>query len=195
MATGRRHENREQKVRFRRLFALDEAIRAGNYPNTEKLAAIAEVNSRTIQRDIEYLRDMYGAPIEYDPVRRGFYYSEPNFFIKSVPLTEGELFSIALFDPLLDQYRNTPLEGDLRRIFGKIIRCLPDHVNVEANFLTSQMSFIPDMAAKIDRKVFEVIFTALKTKAAITFDYRPLSKDTYMRRRVDPYHAIVHKGN
>jgi predicted DNA-binding transcriptional regulator YafY len=66
---------------------------------------------------------------------------------------------------------------------------------VEANFLTGQMSFIPDIASKIDRMAFKVIFTALKTRATITFDYRPLSKDTYMRRKADPYHAIAHKGN
>jgi predicted DNA-binding transcriptional regulator YafY len=66
---------------------------------------------------------------------------------------------------------------------------------VEANFLTGQMSFIPDITVKIDRKAFKVIFTALKTRAAITFDYRPLSKDTFMKRNVDPYHAIAHRGN
>jgi predicted DNA-binding transcriptional regulator YafY len=138
---------------------------------------------------------MYSAPIEYSMEHRGYYYTESNFFIKSVPLTEGELFSIALFDQLLNQYRNTPLEGNLRTIFNKIIQCLPDNVSVESNFLTSQMSFIPDAAGKIDQKVFKVIFSALKLGATITFDYRSLSKDTYMKRTVDPYHAVCQKGN
>jgi predicted DNA-binding transcriptional regulator YafY len=96
---------------------------------------------------------------------------------------------------MLLQYRNTPLEGDLRRIFGKIIQCLPENVNVEANFLTAQMSFIPDTSGKIDPKVFKSIFTALKTRSSVTFDYRSLSKDTWMRRTVDPYHTIAQKGN
>jgi predicted DNA-binding transcriptional regulator YafY len=187
--------NLEQKVRTNRILAVDALIRAGKYPNASTIARRLEVTARTVQRDIEYMRDMYGAPIEYAPEHRGYYYSEANFYIKSVPLTEGELFSIALFDPLLEQYRNTPLEGDLRKIFGKIIQSLPDNINVEANFLSSQMSFVPDITAKIDRKAFKVIFTALKTRAAIAFDYRPLSKDTYMRRTADPYHAIAHKGN
>jgi predicted DNA-binding transcriptional regulator YafY len=38
----------------------------GGYPSIEKLARQAEVNPRTIERDIEYLRDMYEAPIAYD---------------------------------------------------------------------------------------------------------------------------------
>jgi predicted DNA-binding transcriptional regulator YafY len=112
-----------------------------------------------------------------------------------VILTEGELFSITLFDQMLEQYRNTPIENDLRRIFAKIVQSLPATVSIQSVFLTNQMTFIPDAAGKVDPKVFKVIFTALKTKSTITFDYQPLSKETYMKRTVDPYHAISQKGN
>jgi predicted DNA-binding transcriptional regulator YafY len=151
----------EQKVRTNRLLLIDKAIRAEKYPNANTLAALAEVNPRTIQRDIEYMRDMYKAPLEYDASRRGYYYTESNFYLKSVPLTEGELFSIALFDRLLEQYRNTPLEKALRDVFSKIIQCLPDKVSVDTGFLNSQVTFIPDIAGNIDLKVFEAIFKSL----------------------------------
>jgi proteasome accessory factor B len=100
----------EEKVRITRILRIDDEIRTGKYPNSAVLAKKLEVTPRTILRDIDYLRFMYQAPIEYDFTKRGFYYTEPNFFIKSVILTEGELFSIALFDQFLEQYRNTPLE-------------------------------------------------------------------------------------
>jgi predicted DNA-binding transcriptional regulator YafY len=185
----------EQKVRTRRLFVIDEAIRAGNYPNTDKLAAIAEVNSRTIQRDIEYMRDMFNAPIEYSPSRRGYFYSKPNYYLKSVPLTEGELFSIAIFDRMLEEYRNTPLEDSLRKIFLKIVRSLPENVKADTGFLAAQMTFIPGHAGTINEKAFTTVFTALRTRHTVSFDYRPLQKSSYMRRTVDPYHAICQKGN
>jgi predicted DNA-binding transcriptional regulator YafY len=185
----------EQKVRTRRLFAIDEAIRAGRYPNTDRLAALLEVNFRTIQRDIEYLRDMFRAPIEYSAVHRGFYYTEPNFYLKSVPLTEGELFSLALFNPLLEQYRNTPLEGDLRGIFTKIIKSLPDTVTVDTSFLSEQVSFIPDHAAAIGQEVFKTVLAALRERRTVSFEYRSLQQKQYVRRRADPYHAICQQGN
>jgi predicted DNA-binding transcriptional regulator YafY len=187
--------NLEQKVRTSRLLMIDRLIREGKHPNSDKLAASLEVTQRTIQRDIEYMRDMYGAPIEYSPAHHGFFYSEANFYLKSVPVTEGELFSIALFDQLLSQYRQTPLEADLRNIFNKIIQCLPDNVDVDANFLTSQMSFIPDNAGLIDRKAFKTVFTALKQKQTIQFDYRSLDQTKYTRRSADPYHAVSQRGN
>jgi predicted DNA-binding transcriptional regulator YafY len=191
----RAHEVRLQKVMMNRILAVDSFIREGRFPNAATIARKLEVTARTIQRDIEYMRDMYSAPIEYDFNHRGYFYSEPNFFIKSVMLTEGELFSIALFDQMLEQYRNTPLENDLRRIFAKIAQSLPETVSVRSAFLNSQMSFIPDAAGKADAKTFACIFTALKTKSTITFDYQPLSKETPMKRTADPYHAISQKGN
>lgn len=185
----------EHKVRTNRLLLIDKAIRSGIYPNANELADIAEVNPRTIQRDIEYMRDMYGAPLEYDSSRRGYYYTEENFFMKGVPLTEGELFSIALFDQLLSQYRNTPLEDALRNIFSKIVQCLPDNVSADIGFLNSQVTFIPDQTGKIDLKAFQMIFTALQKKRTINFEYRSLEQNEFTKRSADPYHAICHRGN
>jgi predicted DNA-binding transcriptional regulator YafY len=185
----------EEKVRINRVLMIDEAIRSGSFPTISQLARKAEVTKRTIERDIEYLRDMYEAPVEYDRDKRGYYYSKPNFFIKSVILTEGELFSIALFDKLLEQYRNTPIEAALRRIFQKIVKSMPDTITVKSGLLSPEISVIPEHQGTIDPNVFEKIFAALKTRRTATFDYRPLQKTTYMRRTVDPYHAICQRGN
>jgi proteasome accessory factor B len=138
-------QNQEEKVRINRIMKIDDEIRSLKYPNAATLSTKLEVTQRTILRDLDYLRDMYQAPIEYDFTKRGFYYTEPNFFIKSVILTEGELFSIAIFDQLLEQYRNTPLEQKLRDIFGKIIKSLPDNVTLDSVFSQTQTSFIPDV--------------------------------------------------
>jgi predicted DNA-binding transcriptional regulator YafY len=138
---------------------------------------------------------MYHAPIEYNREKHGYYYSEPNFFIMSVILTEGELFSIALFDRLLEQYRNTPLETALRKIFDKIVKSMPEKVTVDTSMLSPKISVISDHQGYIDPKAFEKIFTALKTKSTITFEYRPLQKTTFMERTVNPYHAVCQRGN
>jgi predicted DNA-binding transcriptional regulator YafY len=179
----------EEKVRGNRVLMIDEAIRTMSFPSVEKLAKKAEVTRRTIERD------MYQAPIEYDSKYRGYYYSEPNFFIKSVILTEGELFSIALFDRLLEQYRNTPIEAALRRIFKKIVKSMPENITVDSGLLGPEISVISDHHGSIDPKVFEAVLSALKTKHTLAFEYRPLQKTTYMARTVNPYHAICQRAN
>jgi predicted DNA-binding transcriptional regulator YafY len=185
----------EEKIRINRILMIDEAIRSGAYPSTSKLASKAEVAKRTIERDIEYLRDMYQAPIEYDRHKGGYCYAEPSFFIKSVLLTEGELFSIALLDRMLEQYRNTPIEAALRRIFQKIVKSMPERVTVDSGLLNQEITVVSDHHGPIDPDAFERVFAALKAKRTISFEYRPLQKTTHMRRTVDPYHAICQRAN
>jgi predicted DNA-binding transcriptional regulator YafY len=141
------------------------------------------------------MRDMFNAPIEYSPSRRGYYYTEPNYYLKTVPLTEGELFSIALFDRMLEEYRNTPLEDSLRKIFLKIVKSLPENARADTGFLSTQMTFIPGHAGMIEAEAFAAVFTALRIRHTVDFDYRPLQKGTYMKRLVDPYHAVCQSGN
>lgn len=187
--------NRNNKVQRYRLLQIDEEIRNGRFPNSTSLAKKIEVSSRTIQRDIEYMKDMYNAPIEYDYQKNGYYYTESSFYIKSVTLSEGELFSVALFDQLLEQYRNTPLENDLRSVFKKIEMSLPNNITFDSSFLQSQTTFIPDQIGMINPQNFETVFSALKNRHVLRFKYRPLQKTTWMEREINPLHAVCQKGN
>lgn len=187
--------NRNNKIQRYRLLQIDEEIRNGRFPNSTTLAKKIEVSSRTIQRDIEYMKDMYNAPIEYDYQKNGYYYTESSFYIKSVPLSEGELFSVALFDQLLEQYRNTPLENDLRSVFKKIEMSLPNNITFDSSFLQSQTTFIPDQIGMINPQNFETVFSALKNRHVLKFKYRPLQKTTWMEREINPLHAVCQKGN
>lgn len=141
------------------------------------------------------LRDYYRAPLEYSAEKRGWFYTEKNFFIKYVQLDEGELFSLALFDHLLLQYKNTPLEKSLRSIFKKITGSLPDKVSVDSSFLSDDVTYIPDALPKINPDIFEKIFSGLRTKSELEFGYRPLQKSTFMKRSLEPYHVICQRGN
>lgn len=185
----------EKKVQSLRLCKIDEEIRCGKYPNASTLAKKFEVSTRTIARDLDFLRDRYYAPLEYDSAHNGYYYTEESFYLKTVSLTESELFSIAVFDPLLEQYRNTPLEQKLKKIFTKIAQSLPDTVSVNSDFIESSITMIPDHLAQIDTDTFEKIFNALKSTTTVSFEYRPLQKTTYMERLFNPYHVVCQHGN
>lgn len=46
------------------------------FPNASRLAERFDISHRQAQRDVDCLRKDYGAPLEYDPERKGYYYSE-----------------------------------------------------------------------------------------------------------------------
>ncbi|MBS7294952.1 MAG: WYL domain-containing protein [Treponema sp.] len=187
---------RQIKINNWRIVKIDELLQSGRWYTAKEIAKSIEdgsYSSRTIQRDIEYMRDTLNAPIESDS--RGYHYTEKNFFIKSIPLTEGEALSVAILNPLLEQYRNTPLENQLRSVFQKITNCLPDRITVDTSFLNPRITFIPDRIENIKPELFTTIFDAIKKGVSISFDYRPLQKPSFMERTIDPYHAVCQRGN
>lgn len=50
---------------------FDARVRTGRYPSARSLAERFEISHRQAQRDIEYIRDSLGAPLEYVASRRG----------------------------------------------------------------------------------------------------------------------------
>lgn len=186
---------KEKIVLMHRINQIDDIIRRGTYPSASAIAKELGVSLRTINRDLDVIRDYYYAPLEYDQTRRGWYYKDPNFFIKYIQFEEGELFSLALFDTLLLQYKNTPLEKKLSSIFEKIRQSLPSTVSIDSRFLDDSLTYIPDALAPIKTEVFDSVFSGLKKKQTLFFEYKPLQKTTFMERKIDPYHIICQRGN
>ena len=187
---------RQIKINNWRIVKIDELLQSGRWYTAKEIAKSIEdgsYSSRTIQRDIEYMRDTLNAPIESDS--RGYHYTEKNFFIKSIPLTEGEALSVAILNPLLEQYRNTPLENQLRSVFQKITNCLPNRITVDTSFLNPRITFIPNKIENIKPELFTTIKKKKKKGFSISFDYRPLQKPSFMERTIDPYHAVCQRGN
>jgi predicted DNA-binding transcriptional regulator YafY len=54
-----------------RLLEILRLVRAGDYPSSNHMAAATGVGWRTIQRDLDFLRQL-GAPLEYNEQKRGW---------------------------------------------------------------------------------------------------------------------------
>ena len=76
---GKRREALRSRPPLERMMRLHEKLKAGKFPNCRKLAEELEVSAKTIQRDIEFMRDRLNLPIEYDQLHFGFVYTEPSF--------------------------------------------------------------------------------------------------------------------
>ncbi len=51
---------------YHRMKIIDDALRQNAFPNCRSLAELLEVSQKSIQRDLDYMRDMLGAPIRYN---------------------------------------------------------------------------------------------------------------------------------
>lgn len=183
------------KPKFNRIVFIDRKIREGAYPNASTLAEDYEgISARTIKRDIEWMRDFHSAPIEYSYERRGYYYSEENFNLPALQISESDLFAIAIAEQALEQYRNTPVYERLHRVFDKITTLLPESVSIGADWLYSRFTVFQQPMAMIDDKVWKNAMDGLRTSRAIRFEYLAPKHSDVIERQVQPYHAVSHKG-
>src|SRR4051794_26796119 len=72
-----------------RMMRMHARLQSGRYPNCRKLAEELEVSSKTVQRDLDFMRYRLGLPIAYDQFRFGFFYTEPVTSFPNVEISEG----------------------------------------------------------------------------------------------------------
>lgn len=152
------------------------------------------MSARTILRDIEYMRDELGAPLEYDSAKRGYYYTEPQFQLPALKLSESDLFGIYLADKLLAQYQGTPVYDRLCSIFQKIRESLPEKITVDPVQEQNRLTVLPAWSTFVDPKVWETVIQCLRVSRQMRISYKTPGKEP-QERLVDPYHGIRSEGD
>jgi len=110
-----------------RMLRIHQAIQAGKFPNASTLARELEVSTKSIHRDIEFMRDRLELPIEYDGSRFGYRYTEEVNAFPTVQITEGEIFALLVAEKALQQYRGTSFEKPLLSAIKKMEQSAPGH--------------------------------------------------------------------
>jgi len=111
--------NKYALIRYR---VIDECLsnKYRRYPTKEDIRAACEdalygsldarVSISTIEKDMYAMRNDaalgYEAPIVYDKYEKGYYYSDPEYTIKKIPLGEEDLDALQFAAMTLYQFRD-----------------------------------------------------------------------------------------
>jgi predicted DNA-binding transcriptional regulator YafY len=171
-----------------RMMRMHERIRSGRYPNCRKLAQELEVSSKTVQRDIDFMRYRLGLPIEYDQLQFGFYYTEPVANFPNIEISEGELIALYIGQKAVAQYKGTSFEAPLSTAFRKITDGLRDTISMTWSDLDSAVSFRSAGRSNADIHLFEELSLAVFKQLEVRFDYKKPDAARYEQRYAQPYH-------
>lgn len=174
-------------TQFSRLLELDRRIRTRRYPNAITFAGEYEVAQKTVQRDIDYLRNQ-GAPIEYDRIHKGYYYSDPTWFLPAVFLSEGDYLGLLVASQAAEAYRGTPIAQKLQGIFSKLAGLLPDKLSITPDLVAACFSFTGPPAKPIDPEIWTTLVQGTLRQQAVKIVYQTLTADHPHTRNIDPYH-------
>ena len=167
---------------------LHHELSGGRYPNCRKLADALEVSQKTIQRDIDFMRDRMGLPIQYDQLHLGFVYTEPVTNFPSVEVSESEVVALFVAQKALEQYKGTPFEKPLKAAFRKITEGLRDSITFRFDEIEAAVSFKGIGTSVADIDLFEIASKAVLRCHELSFEYKKIDGAKYEMRRVQPYH-------
>jgi len=152
------------------------------------LAGEIEVTTKTIQRDIDFMRDRLNLPIAYNGERKGYEFTQPVESFPMVELTEAELISVCVAQKALMQYKGTPFEHPLRSAFEKLVSGLDGKITLSWADLDSFISFRSFEIVPTDLKTFQVVSDAVRKSVVLEFEYKKLNASSFEKRTVEPYH-------
>ncbi|WP_170290989.1 helix-turn-helix transcriptional regulator [Neomoorella glycerini] len=179
-----------------RIYAIHRWIAAGRYPSVDFIAERLEVSPRTVERDIQLLRDFLGAPIVYDRWHKGYRY-EKTFNLPPLQLTEGELLILYLGQQLLSQVGGTPFGQVIRGAMAKLKAMLPEKVSMDLGCLEQDISFgMEPLRGDAEQllAVYGDIFLAIQENRSVYITYYTASRDAITDRLIDPYHLRFFHG-
>ena len=176
------------------MLRIHQALQSGKFPNASTLARELEVSTKSIHRDLEFMRDRLDLPIEYDSHRVGYHYTEEVNAFPTMQITEGELFALIVAEKALQQYRGTSFEKPLLSAIKKMEQALPDTISLNLADIEHTISFRTRAEQILNLEIFDALAKATAHRRQLELTYRkPGSKQTETRL-VDPYHLANING-
>lgn len=177
-----------------RMLRIHQLIQSGAFPNATRLAAELEVSTKSIHRDIEFMRDRLQLPLEFNRARFGYSYTEQVNAFPTVQITEGELFALIVAERALQQYRGTSFEKPLLSAIKKMEQALPETISLDLADVGRTISFRTRAEPILDLEVFDRLAKATAARQQLELAYRKPGMQQTERRIVDPYHLANING-
>jgi predicted DNA-binding transcriptional regulator YafY len=177
-----------------RMMLIHKALQGGGFPNCSKLAAELEVSSKTISRDIDFMRDRMLLPIEYEASEHGYCYTHEVESLPTIDISEGELLALSIARKALDHYKGTPFEQPLANALNKLSASLPETITANLSELSETISFKQGCLSNLDESTLKHAIKAALEKRVLNFQYKKPNIPNPQARTVNPYHVTNYLG-
>ncbi|MBQ7178582.1 MAG: WYL domain-containing protein [Victivallales bacterium] len=187
-----------------RLLKIVSELKKGNYPNSTTLIEILRreendngkpfaVSARTIMRDIEDLKEKFGAPIEFDSNANGYFLGNKDWSLPVIPTFEEDFTSMAILGTrLAEDIVPEPVRQSIDEAIDKTLAT--NGCDFFDDAMIDTMLCASGMKSFIDPEVFKMLFGCWRKGKVVSIQYRdPQGKTS--EAMLEPHIIAFHKGN
>lgn len=186
-----RHGAFKDRPLWRRLQTIHHEIKEGRHPNTRSLGELLSVSSKTVQRDIDYLRDELDAPIEFLRDENGYAYSRDDYVLPFLPVDGQDLFSIGVAAQVMALLGGTPLSKTLRSCYERLARLMPPAVRLRPEAVREQLTLRATAFRPVREETWQAVSDALQKGIALSIRYRHPGEGPGEPRVIRPYAFVL----
>lgn len=177
-----------------RLLQIDSLLRAGQRPITASMAEALEVSERTIRSDLAFLRDRFHAPLAFNR-RLGHHYTDPEWRLPSIFLSQGELFALTLGARMLQAYAGSAYAVELHSSIARLSERLPEQTWVDLQQIADEtILFRAGAETALDPNIWNQLVEACRTSRRVWMRYYTASRNAQTERILDPYLLHIYRG-
>jgi predicted DNA-binding transcriptional regulator YafY len=164
-------------------------IASGRHPNCRTLAEEIEVSQKTIQRDLDHMRNARNLPLEYDDKKHGYYFTAPVSEFAPMQFSVGELVALFVAAKAVEPLRGTKIYRLVMEGLRKITDASPQAAEVKWHELDAAFSMKSSGVLKSDVVIFTKLVNAVTGRRELRFHYHKLKGSKPEPRRAQPYHV------
>ncbi|MHC4516671.1 MAG: helix-turn-helix transcriptional regulator, partial [Planctomycetota bacterium] len=183
------------KLQYERFFWFHKYIKAGRYPNAKNLSEQFEISHRTAQRTIEFMRDRIQAPLEYDYLNKGFYYSDNTYELPSLWFNEDNVVALSLAVRLASSIPDIATKNKLCALLEEIINRQSTDGKMSFRDISDNISVKNIEYSRVNEQYFTVIVTSLFQKRPLHISYYSPHTKQGTDRTILPLHLIQYMGS
>jgi predicted DNA-binding transcriptional regulator YafY len=186
--------------RYERILTLHRLLKSARYPVTlARLMDELGCSRATAYRDLAFLRDALGAPIESEGENAAFHYAAneaERFELPGLWLTSEELQALLALNELVGRTGPGVLASALAPFRSRIDRLLSNQADgTPRNFPLERIRVIGSGTRRVDEATFRHVASAVLGRKRLKFNYRARSTDQPTLRDVSPQRLTHYRDN
>jgi predicted DNA-binding transcriptional regulator YafY len=181
-----------------RVYKIEMLIRERGHCSFQALLEVLEVSPATLKRDLEYLRDRLGAPIDYDrdlnAYRFGAGYRGQKHELPGLWFNERELYSLLMAHQLLSELdTDGVISRHLQPLLERIHQMLGG-AQADANALIQRVKIISPAKRPVPGPFFERVAEALLQRRRLHMRYLTRGRREVGERDVSPQRLVHYRS-
>ena len=182
--------------RTERFYRMEQLLRERRSVPREVFLDELEVSPATFKRDLDYLRDRFKAPIQWDAETRGYRLDPkaPRFELPGLWFSPAETYALLTMQHLLETLQPGLLTPHVKPLLDRL-RAVLDKGDHSAAEVERRIHVLQQAARKSKLEHFEVVASAVLQRRRLLIRHYNRQRNEEAERTISPQHLVHYRGN